>query len=129
MNQLKIKFYLLVGLLFTWPSLVKASVLQDALTTAQATNDKARLAEAEDPAFLVGNIIKYALGFVGTIFLVLIIYGGFLWMTAAGNDQQVEKARKILTQATIGLLIVVLAYALSTWIFRSILWATYQPYY
>ncbi len=124
MNQLKIKFYLLVGLLFTWPSLVKASVLQDALTTAQATNDKARLAEAEDPAFLVGNIIKYALGFVGTIFLVLIIYGGFLWMTAAGNDQQIDKARKILTSSTVGLLIVILAYGLSLFIINVILSAT-----
>lgn len=124
MNKIKFKIFLLINLLVTWPSLVKAGVLQDALTTAQATNQKAKLAATDDPAFLVGNIIKYALGFVGTIFLVLIIYGGFLWMTAAGNDQQIEKARKILTSSTVGLLIVVLAYALSLFIINVILSAT-----
>ncbi len=77
---------------------------------------------------VVALIINALLGFLGILFTVLIIYGGFLWMTAAGNDQQIEKARKILTQATIGLLIVILAYALSSWIFRAILYATYQPY-
>ncbi len=124
MHKLKVKFYFFISLIFTWPSLVKASVLQDALTTAQATNQKAKLAEADNPAFLVGEIIKYALGFIGTIFLVLIIYGGFLWMTAAGNDQQIEKARKILTSSTVGLLIVILAYALSLFIIDVILSAT-----
>ncbi len=124
MQKIKIKIYFLISLVFTWPSLVRASVLQDALTTAQATNQKAKLAEADTPAFLVGEIIKYALGFVGTIFLVLIIYGGFLWMTAAGNDQQIEKARKILTSSTVGLLIVILAYGLSLFIINVILSAT-----
>ncbi len=124
MNKIKTKIFLLISLIGTWPSLVKAGVLQDALTTAQATNQKAKLAAADNPAFLVGNIIKYALGFVGTIFLVLIIYGGFLWMTAAGNDQQIEKARKILTSATVGLLIVILAYGLSLFIINVILSAT-----
>ncbi len=94
------------------------------------TGVAAELGNADtDVREVVALIINALLGFLGVLFTVLIIYGGFLWMTAAGNDQQVEKARKILTQATIGLLIVVLAYALSTWIFRSILWATYQPYY
>ncbi len=73
-------------------------------------------------------IIRYLLGFLGILFTILIIYGGFLWMTAAGNDQQIDKARKILTQAAIGLLIVVLAYALSSWIFKIILRATYDPW-
>jgi len=76
----------------------------------------------------IALIIRYLLGFLGIVFTVLIIYGGFLWMTAAGNDQQIDKARKILTQAAIGLLIVILAYALSTWVFRVILRATYDPW-
>ncbi len=122
----KIKNTLLIFFLSlaTIPTLAQASILQDALSTAEVTNQKAKLAETANPAFLTGEIIKYALGFVGTIFLVLIIYGGFLWMTAAGNDQQIDKAKKILTNSTVGLLIVVLAYALSLFIINVILKAT-----
>ncbi len=93
------------------------------------TGTAAELGNADtDIREVIALIINALLGFLGILFTILIIYGGFLWMTAAGNDQQIEKARKILTQATIGLLIVILAYALSIWIFKAILYATYQPY-
>jgi len=62
----------------------------------------------------IQTIIQVALSFLGIIFLILTIYGGFLWMTAAGNEEKVSKARKILTAAIIGLIIVVAAYAIST---------------
>ena len=65
---------------------------------------------------IVGKIISALLVFVGTIFLVLIIYGGFLWMTAGGNEEQIKKARGIITQATIGLIIVLAAYAITHYI-------------
>ncbi|MEA3398204.1 MAG: hypothetical protein U9R06_00470 [Patescibacteria group bacterium] len=61
----------------------------------------------------IADIIKTALSFLGVIFLILIIYGGFIWMTARGNEQQAEKAKNILIAAVIGLIIVVLAYAIS----------------
>lgn len=61
----------------------------------------------------VGRVIKVALSLVGTIFLVLTIYAGLLWMTASGNEERVEKATKILKAATIGLIIVISAYGLT----------------
>jgi cbb3-type cytochrome oxidase subunit 3 len=60
----------------------------------------------------VGDVIGLVLSFVGVIFLILIIYGGITWMTAAGNEQAVEKAKTIIIQATIGLVIIFAAYAL-----------------
>lgn len=61
-----------------------------------------------------GDIINIILSFLGVIFLLLVIYGGFLWMTAQGNDAHVDKAKQIIINSTIGLVIVMLAYAV-TW--------------
>lgn len=60
-----------------------------------------------------GSIINVVLSFIGVIFMILMIYGGVLWMIAMGNDQRVEKAKNIITQSIIGLFIVLLAYAIS----------------
>ena len=57
----------------------------------------------------VGKIIKIILGFLGTIFLVLTIYAGVLWMTAGGNEEQITKALGILKTAVIGLIIIIAA--------------------
>jgi len=63
-----------------------------------------------------GNIIGTALSFLGVIFLLLTITGGIMWMTAGGNTEQVTKAKKLITSAIIGLVIVFAAYALTSFI-------------
>lgn len=57
------------------------------------------------------TVIKVLLSLLGTVFLLLTIYAGILWMTAHGKDEQVEEAQKILRAAVFGLIIVMLAYA------------------
>lgn len=64
----------------------------------------------------ISIVVKSVLSFLGVIFLILMIYGGFLWMTAAGNEQQIEKAKTLLTAAIIGLIVVISAYAISYFI-------------
>ena len=66
-----------------------------------------------------GAIIQAILSFVGIIFMVIFIYSGILWMTAGGNDQRIEKAKKIMVESIIGLLIVLLAYAITMFIVGS----------
>jgi hypothetical protein len=61
----------------------------------------------------IGSVIQTIISFIGVIFVVLLVYGGILWMTARGNDQQVEKAKSIIVQSIIGLFIVVSAYSIS----------------
>jgi hypothetical protein len=68
----------------------------------------------------IGLIISTALSFLGVIFLILMIYGGFLWMTAKGNEQQVEKAKTLITAAVIGLIIVISAYAISYFVIKNL---------
>ena len=57
-------------------------------------------------------IIQWVLGLIGLVAVVLILYGGFTWMTAGGNEEKVEKAKKIITGAVIGLVIVLIAWAI-----------------
>jgi len=64
----------------------------------------------------LGIIIGSILSFIGVIFMLLIIYGGILWMTAIGKENQVEKAKNIIIQAVIGLVIVLAAYAITSFI-------------
>ena len=77
-----------------------------------------------DPRDVVAGIIKVVLGFLGTIAVVLIIVAGFQWMTAAGSEDKIAKAKKIMTAAVIGLVIVLMAYALSTFVINAIISAT-----
>lgn len=69
----------------------------------------------------IARIIQQLLTFLGIVFFLLVLYAGFMWMTAAGNEDQVGKARKILTTAAIGLAIVVLSYAITVFVMRAFL--------
>lgn len=69
----------------------------------------------------VGQIIEAAMSFLGIIFTVLMVYGGFLWMTSRGNEDQVDKAQRIITSAVIGLIIAVGAFSISDWAVKTLL--------
>lgn len=69
----------------------------------------------------VGNIIRSVLSLLGVIFLVLTIYAGVLWGTAAGNDEKIEKAKKILISSFIGLVIVGAAYGITALVMYFVL--------
>lgn len=65
---------------------------------------------------LIGRFIQILLGLTGIIFLVIIITAGITYMTAAGDATKVEKAKKNITQSIIGLILIVGAYSISTFI-------------
>lgn len=73
---------------------------------------------------IVGTVISTFLSILGALFLVLTIYGGFIWMSAQGAEEEVTKAKKIITQAVIGLAIVMAAYAISYFVTSNIQKAT-----
>ncbi len=77
-----------------------------------------------DPREIVGRIINMALGFLGVIAVIIIIIGGFKWMTAGGNEDKVSESKKLLGAGVIGLVIVMAAWALATFIVNSIYNAT-----
>lgn len=68
-----------------------------------------------------GQVVGAVLSFVGVLFLILMIYAGILWMTSQGNEQQVSKAKGLLVNGIIGIIIVFAAYALTSFIGSEIL--------
>lgn len=82
--------------------------LQEATNQAYGGGQEVKL--EGDP--LVGGLVKIIntlLTFTGVIFFLILIYGGWLWMTARGNDSQIDKAKNILKEVIIGLIIIILA--------------------
>jgi hypothetical protein len=77
-----------------------------------------------DPRIMAGRLVQIFLGLLGVIAIVLIIYGGWLYMTAQGAPDKVEKARKVLTDAIIGLLIILSAFAIATYVISRLVNAT-----
>ncbi len=75
----------------------------------------------KDIPTVVGQIVGAVLGFIGILFFILLIYGGFTWMTARGNEEQVKKAIELITQACIGLAIVSAAYLITQFIGETLL--------
>ncbi|MFC1787619.1 Mbov_0395 family pilin-like conjugal transfer protein [Patescibacteria group bacterium] len=72
---------------------------------------------------LVGSLINAFLGVLGIIFVILVIYAGYLYMTASGDDEKVKKAKKLLGQAVIGMVIIVAAYAIATYVIGALVGA------
>ncbi|MFZ2681686.1 MAG: hypothetical protein WAZ14_01150 [Patescibacteria group bacterium] len=72
----------------------------------------------------LGLLINVLLGLLGIIFLVLVIYAGFLWMTAGGDEKNVAKAKQIIITAVIGLVILLSAYAISSFVLDQLISAT-----
>src|SRR3989338_9505469 len=83
-------------------------------------------ADEELPADLVpfiGSLINGVLGVLGIIFVLLVLYAGYLWMTDMGEADKVKKAKALLGQSVIGLVIIVAAYAISRFVIQLIVTA------
>ena len=74
----------------------------------------------DDIRTIVASIIRIALGLIGIILVVLMMYAGFLWMTAGGNDEQIVRAKSILRNAVIGLAIVLSAYSIVLFVMKML---------
>ena len=61
----------------------------------------------------LGKVLSVAITFLGVVFLGLMIYAGYTWMIARGNEQEVTKAKNIIIYAVIGLVVVLSAYAIT----------------
>lgn len=75
-------------------------------------------------AVIISDIVKVFLSFLGVLFIVLIIYAGFMWMTAAGSEDKISQAKTTIVAAVIGLAIVLAAYAITYFVLDQIIEAT-----
>ena len=68
--------------------------------------------DLDNPSVLIGVVIQAVLGLVGGIALVMMVYGGFQWLTAAGNEEKIKNGTQTMLWAAIGLVLVFSSYLL-----------------
>lgn len=74
----------------------------------------------------VGSIIKVALSFLGVVAIVIVLIGGFKYMTAGGSDEKTGDAKKYIISGIIGLAIILSAYAITQFVLSNLLTATVE---
>ena len=116
---------MLMLFMFAVPALVNAAV-PSPVGTNYGLDDfgDVGLGQEDDLKTIAANIINIVLGFLGIVAVVIIIFSGFKWMTAAGNEEQVTEARKMLLQAVAGLAIVFLAWGITSFVLNQLKDAT-----
>jgi len=80
-----------------------------------------KISTSGDLPTAIGLVISVALGLAGVFFFLLLLYGGFTWMTAAGSSEKVDAGKSRIISAAIGLIIVLSAYTLTSFIFSRFL--------
>ena len=123
LKNLKVIAFLFLVQLIAAPFALAASVQTDNLNKQDtALMAQSGLSGNNNLATIISILIQTILGFLGIVFLVLTIMAGFKWMTSAGNDAEIKKAKDSLKNSIIGLLIVIAAYTITYSVF------TYLPF-
>ncbi len=101
--------------------LLAASGRDTALEGLDVSGSAAALdTSTSDLPSMIGNVINYLFGLVGVIFLIVIIIGGVTWMTAGGAEDKVGKAKKMITEGSIGVVVIFLAYAIVYFVLQAL---------
>ena len=77
-----------------------------------------------DPREIAAAVIRVMLGFLGIIAVLIILYAGFLWMTAAGNEDKISQAKGMMSAGVIGLVIILAAFGIATFVMNALVNAT-----
>lgn len=122
MNNMHIKKWIKTGAvvaLWALPLVAAAQTLDVGINYGTATG-----LGTKDLRDTVVSIINVGLGLLGLIAVVIMLAGGFTWMTAAGNEEKVDKAKKMIFAGIIGLAIILSAYAISRFVITNLITAT-----
>ncbi|MDD2807261.1 MAG: hypothetical protein PHW95_01920 [Patescibacteria group bacterium] len=123
MNKKITKFIITAGLLtmLLLPTVMLAAdntlqgMLQDTAGENGAGYDTTKPKETA-LATVAGTIVQLFISLIGIIFISYTVYGGYLWMTAAGNEEKVSQAKKIIRDGIIGIIIILSAAAIYTFV-------------
>ena len=113
---MKMKKQLFAGVLSI--GILALPVMASAAVTIENVGGSLGLGSA-DLKQTVLNIITFVLGLLGLIAVIMILYGGFIWLTAGGNEDKVDTAKRIISSAAIGLVIVLISWAIVNFVVRS----------
>ncbi|MFH1254979.1 MAG: hypothetical protein V1667_00685 [bacterium] len=105
----------------SWWDTVSQGGLDD---VGQVYGQKGAPSEGYDIRIIAARIIRIILELLGIIALAIIIYAGFKWMTAGGDESKVEDAKKQLVNGLIGLVIILVAFSIATFVFYRLQYIT-----
>lgn len=111
---LKLSSSLVLATLFVGKALAQDPFFN---TSGAAAPDVTRQGSLSDN---VTTLINYFLGFLGLVAVAFLIYAGVLMVTAGGDEDQVGKARKIITYAVIGIVIILLSWTIVTFVTNAL---------
>jgi len=110
---------LMVMPVFAFALTAQAEEGEDPLGTEFAGNLGLPGEEDSDPRNIMVDIIKVIISFLGIIAVVVILLGGFKWMTAGGNEEKVTEARNLIVAGIIGLIIIISAWVIMNWVITT----------
>jgi hypothetical protein len=122
-KMLKMLMIVALSLTITMPMLTVAPALALGINDLGTNYINTGLGNA-DPREIASSIINIALGFLGVLAVIIILIGGFKWMTAAGNEDQIADAKKVLMAGIIGLVIILASWGIATFVLTSLLKST-----
>ncbi len=88
--------------------------------TAKQAELPAGIAGQDTVEGAVGSVIQVLLSFLGIVFFFLVFYAGITWMTARGNEEKITKAKDMIEAAAIGIVLVLAAYAIASFVLRTL---------
>ena len=98
------------------PALADSSLVNSQVGLKQVGDQAFGNSVPQDPRVIVAKVINVILTFMGVLFLVLIILGGFQYMTAAGNEEKTKKAVGLISNAVIGLVIIMVSWMITRYV-------------
>ncbi|MFP4514961.1 MAG: pilin [Parcubacteria group bacterium] len=117
---MKFKFSIFIFVLAALGFVFFVSPVSALDTGVNAVNNTIELGQ-EDPRTVVARIINIAMLFLGIIAVGIIIFAGFKWMTAGGEEEKINNAKKTLRNGVIGLVIVLASWGIASFILNQLL--------
>ena len=114
LKQLQIKMAIAAGLLFTLPARAQLSI--------DIPQNFAGFS-SQDLVTTIENIVMIILGFLGIITILIVLWGGWTWMTSLGNEDKIEQAKKLISAGVVGLIVVLASYAIALFVLNSLMQA------
>lgn len=119
MKQVLFILFCAISLLFIQPVFAYKTI--DASGKALNSTVEPTGLSTDDLQTTTGNLIKGALTAVGTVFFGLMVYGGYLWMTARGEEDQITRSKETIIAAIIGLAVILAAYAATNFVTTNLI--------
>lgn len=111
----------MVSLVFSmlFMPLMSVQAETDPMEHLETVGEESGLPEQDLPE-LVARIIQWVIGIIGVVLVALFVYGGVVYATSIGNEERVDTGKKIMLYAIIGVVIIAIAFAISSYVIQAL---------